>query len=127
LLKGETVFINGDGETSRDFTFVQNAVQANLLAATITTRPALNQVFNVAVGDRTTLKQLFDLVRDSLMAFGVSTNIQPENLDFRAGDVRHSLADISKARRLLGYEPTHHITDGIQTAIIWYVSSLKAI
>ena len=120
LLKGEMVFINGDGETSRDFSFIQNAIQANLLAATAT-QPALNQVYNMAVGDRTTLKQLFALVRDNLVPFGVPASTEPEYRDFRAGDVRHSLADTSKAQRLLGYEPTHRIADGIQSATRWYV------
>lgn len=136
MLRGETIFINGDGETSRDFTFIQNAIQANLLAATVKFRhnkeskkdginPALNQVFNMAVGDRTTLKQLFALVRDNLVQFGVSANIEPTYRDFRAGDVLHSLADISKAKRMLGYEPTYRIADGIQSAISWYVFSIK--
>jgi UDP-N-acetylglucosamine 4-epimerase len=122
LLKGETVFINGDGETSRDFSFIQNAIQANLLAATAT-QPALNQVYNMAVGDRTTLNQLFGLVRDNLVPHGVSPTVEPEYRDFRAGDVRHSLADVSKAHRLLGYEPTHRIADGIQAATRWYVDN----
>ena len=126
LLEGETVFINGDGETSRDFTFIQNAIQANLLAATVTSPAALNQIYNVAVGDVTTLKRLFSLVRDSLVSFGVPASIEPEYRDFRAGDVRHSLADTSKARHLLGYEPTHRIPDGIPITTIWYVSALKA-
>lgn len=120
LLKGETVFINGDGETSRDFSFIQNAIQANLLAAT-SREDARNQVYNMAVGDRTTLKQLFALVRDNLLPFGVPASAEPEYRDFRAGDVRHSLADTSKAQRLLGYEPTHRIADGIQSATRWYV------
>jgi UDP-N-acetylglucosamine 4-epimerase len=121
LLKGETVFINGDGKTSRDFTFVQNAIQANLLAAT-SPDDARNQVYNMAVGDRTTLKQLFELIRDNLVAHGVSPTVQPEYRNFRAGDVRHSLADTCKAHRLLGYEPTHRIADGIQVATRWYVA-----
>jgi UDP-N-acetylglucosamine 4-epimerase len=136
LLKGETVFINGDGETSRDFSFIQNAIQANLLAATVKERhgderttaviqPALNQVYNMAVGDRTTLNQLFALVRDNLGPFGVSASTAPEYRDFRAGDVRHSLADTSKARLLLGYEPTHRIAEGIKSAIPWYASLFK--
>ena len=120
LLKGETVFINGDGETSRDFSFIENAIQANLLAAT-STHETRNQVYNMAVGDRTTLKQLFALVRDNLVPFGVPANTEPEYRDFRAGDVRHSLADTSKAQRLLGYEPTHRIADGIHSATRWYV------
>jgi UDP-N-acetylglucosamine 4-epimerase len=122
LLKGETVFINGDGETSRDFSFIQNAIQANLLAATAT-HPALNQVYNMAVGDSTTLKKLFGLIRDNLVPHGVSPTVEPEYRDFRAGDVRHSLADVSKAHRLLGYEPTHRIADGIQAATRWYVDN----
>ena len=120
LLKGEMVFINGDGETSRDFSFIQNAIQANLLAAT-SREDARNQVYNMAVGDRTTLKQLFALVRDNLVPFGVLASTEPEYRDFRAGDVRHSLADTSKAQRLLGNGPTHRIADGIQSATRWYV------
>lgn len=120
LLKGEAVYINGDGETSRDFSFIQNAIQANLLAAT-SRDEARNQVYNMAVGDRTTLKQLFVLVRDNLVPYGVPASTEPEYRDFRAGDVRHSLADITKAQRLLGYEPTHRIADGIQSATRWYV------
>ena len=124
LLKGETVFINGDGETSRDFTFIQNAIQANLLAAT-SREDARNQVYNMAVGDRTTLKQLFAMVRDNLVPFGVPANAEPEYRDFRAGDVRHSLADISKAKELLGYQPTHKIADGIAQSMGWYQSHLQ--
>lgn len=120
LLKGETVFINGDGETSRDFSFIQNAIQANLLAAT-SRDEARNQVYNMAVGERTTLKQLFALVRDNLVPYGVLASTEPKYRDFRPGDVRHSQADISKAQRLLGYEPTHRIAEGIQSATRWYV------
>jgi UDP-N-acetylglucosamine/UDP-N-acetylgalactosamine 4-epimerase len=129
LLKGETVYINGDGETSRDFTFVQNAIQANLLAATVAERdtkegadphPALNQVYNMAVGDRTTLNDLFRLIRDTLVPHGVEPDIKPVYRDFRAGDVRHSLADVSKARSLLGYEPSHRLAEGVVTAMPWY-------
>jgi len=126
LLKGETVFINGDGETSRDFSFIQNAIQANLLAAT-SAAEARNQVYNMAVGDRTTLNQLFNLIRDNLVAHGVSASIQPEYRDFRAGDVRHSLADTSKAQELLGYVPSHRIADGIKAAIGWYVHNKSLI
>ena len=125
LLKDETVYINGDGETSRDFCFVNNAVQANLLAATTTNPDALNQVYNVAVGDRTTLNTLFDLLRNNLVAHGVSANVQPQYRGFRAGDVQHSQADISKANRLLGYKPTHHIAQGITQSLGWYVSNVR--
>jgi UDP-N-acetylglucosamine 4-epimerase len=120
LLKSETVYINGDGETSRDFSYIDNATQANLLAATAS-GDALNQVYNMAVGDRTTLKQLFELIRDNLVQHGVSSSVQPIYRDFRAGDVRHSLADVSKANQLLGYEPTHRIAEGIEVATRWYV------
>ena len=120
LLKGETVFINGDGETSRDFCFVANAVQANLLAATAADE-AKDQVYNVAVGDRTTLNQLFASLRDALQAEGVSPCTQPSYRDFRAGDVRHSQADIGKAKRLLGYMPTQDIQEGIGLSVPWYV------
>ena len=96
LLHGERVYINGDGETSRDFCFVANAVQANLLAATADNNAALNQVYNVAVGERTTLNDLFRLIRDGLTANNPAlANVEPEYRDFRAGDVRHSLAILS--------------------------------
>jgi UDP-N-acetylglucosamine 4-epimerase len=132
LLAGETVHINGDGETSRDFCFVDNVVQINLLAATTepmiasetrqSINPALNQVYNVAVGDRTTLNELFSLLRNNLAALGVSATTQPVYRDFRAGDVRHSQADIAKAQRLLGYAPTHGLAKGIAHAMSWYVA-----
>ena len=122
ILKGETVYINGDGGTSRDFCFVANAVQANLLAATAPAEAA-NQVYNVAVGDQTTLNELYVLLAARLAARQPGlTPAPPLNRDFRAGDVRHSLADISKARKLLGYEPTHHIGEGLDVAAQWYVS-----
>jgi UDP-N-acetylglucosamine 4-epimerase len=121
LLKGETVFINGDGETSRDFTFIRNAIQANLLAAT-STLEVRNQIFNVAVGNRTTLNQLFTLVRDNLLPFGVSPKTEPVYRDFRDGDVQHSQADINKAKSLLLYSPEFDIASGIQLSIPWYES-----
>lgn len=127
LLKGETVFINGDGETSRDFCYVANAVQANILAATTQNPEAKNQVYNVAVGDRTTLNTLFRLLREHLMAHGVSPDVQPTYRDFRAGDVRHSQAATDKARNLLGYEPLFRITDGIAQAVPWYLAEHAAI
>ena len=132
LLKGEPVFINGDGETSRDFCYVANAVQANLLSAVIPdsirdpSASPLNQVYNVAVGDRTTLNQLYDDLRDALKFKGVDPTAQPIYKDYRDGDVRHSQADIQKAQSLLGYKPSHRIADGIQIAANWYVSSLQS-
>ncbi len=121
LLAGETVYINGDGETSRDFCYVANAVQANLLAATASSPEALNQVYNVAVSDRTTLNTLFALLRDGLADQGVADSAQPVYRDFRAGDVRHSQADIGKAARLMGYVPTHRLAEGVVKAMPWYV------
>ena len=121
LLKGQTVFINGDGESSRDFCFVDNAVQANLLAATVAPGAARNQVYNVAVGDRTTLNALFSLLRQNLAAHGVGADVQPVYRDFRSGDVRHSQADVSKAQRLLGYAATHRMAQGIAAAMPWYL------
>ena len=121
LLAGEPVYINGDGETSRDFCFVANAVQANLLAATTENAESRNQVYNVAVGERTTLNELIALLRDNLAAHGVSADTQPVYRDFRAGDVRHSLADISKIATRLGYAPTQRIGQGLALAMPWYI------
>ena len=125
LIQGQPVYINGDGETSRDFCFIANAVQANLLAATTQNPDARNQVYNVAVGDRTTLNTLFTLLRDKLKAHGVPASTQPVYRDFRDGDVRHSLADISKAATLLGYAPTQRIGDGLTLALPWYLSQKR--
>lgn len=121
LIHGEDVLINGDGETSRDFCYVANAVQANLLAATATDPQTRNQVYNVAVGDRTTLNQLFQLLRNGLAAKGVGGDARPKYRDFRAGDVRHSQADVGKAARLLGYVPTHTLQQGLEEALSWYM------
>jgi UDP-N-acetylglucosamine 4-epimerase len=121
LLAGEPVYINGDGETSRDFCFVSNAVQANLLAAIADNDDSSRQVYNVAVGERTTLKELFAMLRDNLAAHGVSPDTQPTYHDFRPGDVRHSLADVKKAATLLGYKPSHRLGDGVKVAMDWYV------
>ncbi|UVJ42793.1 NAD-dependent epimerase/dehydratase family protein [Pseudomonas sp. LS1212] len=122
LLRDEPVYINGDGETSRDFCFIANAVQANLLAATTTSAEAVNQVYNVAVGDRTSLNDLFTLIRDGLAASNDALRqAKPVYREFREGDVRHSLADIGKASSLLGYQPSHRLGDGIREALDWYV------
>ena len=121
LLKGETVFINGDGETSRDFCFIANAVQANLLAATTDNTEALNQIYNVAVGERTTLNDLFRLIRDGLAQHRPDlAEAQATHRDFRAGDVRHSLANVDKAGALLGYVPSHTLAQGLEIALPWY-------
>ena len=125
MIKGEDVFINGDGETSRDFNYIANTVQANLLAATTENSEAVNQVYNVAVGDRTTLNELFEAIRALLAPeFPHLIDSEPVYGDFRAGDVRHSQADISKARRLLGYAPTHRIGEGLKESMEWYINDL---
>lgn len=122
LLVGEPVLINGDGETSRDFCYVANAVQANILASLATSPEARNQVYNVAVGDRTTLNKLYGLLRDCLKSEGVSNDAQPIYRDFRVGDVKHSQADVSKAFLLLGYKPSHNLKQGLDDALPWYVA-----
>ena len=125
MIKGEDVCINGDGETSRDFCYVANAVQANLLAATTDNREALNQVYNVAIGERTSLNALYAEIRRLLAPDHPHLeDATPKYGPFRAGDVRHSLADVSKARRLLGYEPTHRAGEGLKLAMTWYVANL---
>jgi UDP-N-acetylglucosamine 4-epimerase len=125
MIRGDDVFINGDGETSRDFCYVDNAVQANLLAATATDAAARNQVYNVAVGARTSLNQLFDKLVQSLAGAGTEYAKRPVYRDFRDGDVRHSQADIGKARQLLGYEPRFSAGAGIDEAMSWYLPFLK--
>jgi UDP-N-acetylglucosamine 4-epimerase len=124
LLQGNEVFVNGDGETSRDFCYIDNAVQANLLAATTTNPEALNQVYNVALGDRTSLNDLYKLITTSLALHCQLPASKLSYRDFRAGDVRHSLADISKAQTLLGYAPTIKVGAGVTAAMPWYVSKV---
>jgi UDP-N-acetylglucosamine 4-epimerase len=121
LLRREPVQINGDGETSRDFCFIANVVQANLLAATTPNSDAVNTAYNIALGERTTLNELFHSLRAALGQRDAPLGeMKPVYQDFRAGDVRHSLADISKAQRLLGYAPTHRIDAGLELAMDWY-------
>jgi UDP-N-acetylglucosamine 4-epimerase len=125
LIAAEPVYINGDGETSRDFCFIANTVQANLLAALTTDPAAVNQVYNVAVGDRTTLNELYGHLRHALLPrFPHLQDVVPQYREFRAGDVRHSLADIGKAYNLLGYQPTHRVAEGLGLAMTWYVDHL---
>jgi len=125
LLQGKPVYINGTGETSRDFCFIDNAVQANLLAATTDNDEALNQVYNVAVGDQTTLNQLFEEIKNRLVNYKPDLDkVAPHYRDFRPGDVLHSLADTSKAERLLGYAPTHRIGEGLEEAMRWYTGNI---
>jgi len=126
LLQGQPVTIFGDGETSRDFSFVENVVQANLLAATTESPAALNQVYNIALGERTTLNQVFEMIQNAPRRVDPSLlKQQPVHQDFRPGDVRHSHADITKARRLLGYTPTHKIEQGLDLAMEWYRAKLQ--
>ena len=124
MIAGDEVAINGDGETSRDFCFVANAVQANLRAALFGPKGEA-VALNVAVGDRTSLNQLFDLLRDGLATHGIAYHRAPAHADFRAGDVRHSLADIAAATRSVGYRPTHRIVEGLSEALPWYIHSAK--
>ncbi len=125
MLHNETVYINGDGETSRDFCFIDNTVQANILSALADHPDAADQVYNVALNDRTSLNELFNNIRDELVERLPDLKIpDPEYQDFRAGDVRHSLADISKARTLLGYDPQYKIGEGLKLSMDWYISDL---
>lgn len=122
MLRGERVSIYGDGETSRDFCYVANAVQANLRAALAADAAAVNQVYNVAVGERTSLNALFAVLRDLVQAHRPDLAVPaPLHADFRAGDVRHSQADIGKATRLLGYAATHDLRAGLAEALPWYI------
>lgn len=123
MIAGDDVFINGDGETSRDFCFIDNTVQANILAAAANDE-AKNQVYNVAVGDRTTLNDLFNAIKAALDENGVNYKKEPVYRDFRAGDVRHSQASIAKIENLLGYKAEYHISQGIELAMYWYKKNL---
>lgn len=125
LIRNTPLQINGDGETSRDFCFIDNVVQINLLAALAEDPQAPNQIYNVALGDRTSLNQLYAAMRAELLeSFPHLQAYQPRHGDFRSGDVRHSQADISKAKSLLGYEPTHRIDQGLRQAMDWYKKHL---
>jgi UDP-N-acetylglucosamine 4-epimerase len=125
MLSGESCIIYGDGETSRDFCYIENVVQANILAATAPAATT-NEIYNVAFGGRTTLNELFNLIRDGLARHRPElADASPEYREFRAGDVRHSQADISKAARLLGYAPTHDVRQGLDEALAWYVQDFE--
>jgi len=145
LIKGETVYINGDGETSRDFCYIDNCVQANILAAVVQgkwtassspedrnfsanraeeKRSAVNRVYNVAFGERTTLNQLFNMIRERVGAkYPKAMQTEPQYRSFRPGDVRHSLADISSASELLGYKPLFSVSEGLDEAAKWYMEN----
>jgi UDP-N-acetylglucosamine 4-epimerase len=125
MIKNEPVYINGDGETSRDFCFIENVCQANLLAATTENATAYNQVYNVAVGDRTSLNQLYEQLQLNLApTYAHLMHAKPVYRDFRGGDVRHSLADITKAKTLLGYQPKYQVDEGLKLAMAWYVRNV---
>ena len=119
MIKGEDVFINGDGETSRDFCFIENTVQMNILAATASDE-AKDEVYNVALGDRTTLNNLYNAIQSALKECDIEASQEPIYRDFRVGDVRHSQADINKAVNKLGYAPEYKILEGISKAMPWY-------
>lgn len=124
LLRNETIYVNGDGETSRDFCYIDNVVEANLLAS-VSAPEARNKVYNVAFGQRTTLNELFELIKNEVLRHKPDVaQAKPSYRDFRAGDVRHSLADISRAEKLLGYAPTFDVRQGLRLAGDWYASNL---
>jgi len=125
MIQGDDVCVNGDGETSRDFCFIENVIQANILSAVANQKDSLNQVYNIAVGGRTTLNELFNALKVTLGEVGVSYEKSPVYRDFRAGDVRHSQADIAKAQKLLGYMPEYTMTQGVTKAMPWYVGFLS--
>jgi UDP-N-acetylglucosamine 4-epimerase len=125
ILNKNDVFINGDGETSRDFCYIENTVQVNLLAAMSENEKAIDQVYNVALNDKTSLNDLYHMIEDRLIERKPSLeNKLPIYRDFRKGDVRHSQANINKAKKLLNYEPTHSISKGLDEAMDWYVQSI---
>lgn len=126
MINNAQLNINGDGDSSRDFCFIDNAVQANLLASMATDAAAVNQVYNVAVNARTSLNQLYAMMRGMLdERFPHLQDYAPHYTEFRVGDVRHSQADISKAARLLGYQPTHKLEQGLRDSLAWYIDRLK--
>jgi len=125
MIQGDDVFINGDGETSRDFCFVENAVQANILAATNVDVEATSSVYNVAVGHRTSLKELLELIRACLAEYDLIYRKEPVRRDFRAGDVRHSQASIERIAARLGYSPSYSIGKGIKQTVKWYVDGIN--
>jgi len=127
LIKGQFLRINGDGETSRDFCYIENVVQVNILAALTDDPEAVNQVYNVALNERTSLNQLYEMIRSLLVRkFPNLKNHRPQYVAFREGDIRHSQADVSKAIRLLGYTPTHRIDEGLKQALDWYIAHVVA-
>ncbi|RFC54789.1 SDR family oxidoreductase [Brumimicrobium aurantiacum] len=126
FMKHESPVINGDGTFSRDFTYIDNVIQMNLLAITTENENAINQVYNTAVGDRTTLLQLTEIMKKYLGQHDEQIkNVEIVHGPNRKGDIPHSLASIEKAKELLGYEPSHRIEEGVKEAVEWYWSNLK--
>jgi UDP-N-acetylglucosamine 4-epimerase len=125
MIRNEPVYINGDGETIRDFCYIDNVVQANLLAATVDDPAAVNEVYNVALNERTSLRELFATLRSLLEPrYPDLRALRPIYRETRAGDVRMSQADIGKAKRLLGYSPVWGVRQGLARSIDWYVAKL---
>ena len=122
MINNEEIFIYGDGETSRDFCYVENVIQANILAATIEVKEAKNQIYNIAVNDSTYLNKLHQLIANELRKQGIIYELDPKYLDFRKGDVRHSRADINKANSLLGYFPLFDVRKGLKSSMPWYIT-----
>jgi len=122
MINNKDIFINGDGSTSRDFCYIENVIQMNILAATAELKNK-NNIYNVAVGDRTNLNLLFTTIKENLAQYQTHYNKDPIYRDFRHGDVLHSQADISKAQSMLGYEPLYTFKDGMKKAISWYVNN----
>lgn len=121
LKEEQSIYINGDGTTSRDFCYVRNAVQANIKAA-LATHSSANRVYNVACSEQTSLNVLFQIIQDEFQKHGVNVkHLKPEYRDFRSGDVKHSLADISKAKKLLGYLPTHSVREGLKETVQYFL------
>ncbi len=124
ILNSDEVYINGDGETSRDFCYIDNALQMNLLAATTLNDKAMNQVYNVALNDRTSLNKLYQMIEERLIKRKQNLKKkEPIYRDFRPGDVRHSQANINKAQTLLGYQPKYTISEGMDETMDWFVRS----
>lgn len=126
LLHHENCIIHGDGETSRDFCYVENVIQSIILSSTTNNELALNQIYNIAYGERTTLNELYQMICDRLISLKINVKgLKPQYNDFRVGDVRHSLANIQKAKQLLGYIPVESVRLGLDKTVPWYISSGK--
>jgi UDP-N-acetylglucosamine/UDP-N-acetylgalactosamine 4-epimerase len=127
LLRGQTAYVNGDGKNGRDFCYVENVVQANLLAATVAEGPATNQAYNIALGEQTTLNELFEMIKLLIVPrLPHLQGVRAVHREPRKGDVRFSQADISKARKLLGFRPTHRVLEGLEKTVDWYAANLVA-